>query len=111
MTLRRLSVLQWFGLVGAALLWAGQQVVGFGIGQADCSAAGRHWGIAYDTWELALLVCAGSLVVLAEVAAVVVFKRTRGVGNEDHRSNCAIDTIKPASAAMRQICEQHRRLV
>jgi hypothetical protein len=83
MTLRRLAVLQWFGLVGAALAWAGQHVVGFGIGQAECSAGGRHWGIENDVWELALLACAGSLVVLAEVAAATVFMRTRGLGDED----------------------------
>jgi hypothetical protein len=83
MTLRRLSVLQWFGLVGAALTWAAQHVVGFGIGQAECSAGGRHWGISNDVWQLALLACAGSLVVLAEVAAAVVFMRTRGVGDDD----------------------------
>jgi hypothetical protein len=83
MTLKRLSALQWFGLLGAALAWAGQHVVGFGIGQAECSAGGRHWGIANDVWELALLACAGSLVVLAEVAAAIVFMRTRGVGDDD----------------------------
>lgn len=83
MTLRRLSILQWSGLVGAALVWAAQHVVGFGIGQAECSAGGRRWGISNDTWEIAVLACAGTLVVLAEVAAAVVFRRTRGVVADD----------------------------
>lgn len=30
-----------------------------------------------------MLACAGTLVVLAEVAAAVVFRRTRGVGDDD----------------------------
>jgi hypothetical protein len=82
MTLRRLSVLQWFGLVAAGLAWAAQQVVGFGIGQAECSAGGRHWGISNNVWQLALLGCAAAFVVLAEAAAAVVFVRTRGVDDE-----------------------------
>ena len=83
MTLKRLSMLQWFELLGAGLAWAAQQVVGFGIGQAECSAGGRGFGISNDAWQLALLGCAGTLVVLAEVAAAIVFVRTRGVGHED----------------------------
>jgi hypothetical protein len=77
MTLRRLSVLQWFGLLGAALAWAGQQVVGFGIGLAECSAGGRHWGISNDVWQLVLLGCAATFVAVAESAAAIVFVRTR----------------------------------
>jgi hypothetical protein len=83
MTLRSLSVLQWLGLVGAGLAWAAQHVVGFGIGQAECSPGGRHWGISNNVWELALLGCAAALVVLAEMAAAAVFLRTRGVRHDD----------------------------
>lgn len=83
MSLRRLSVLQWLALVGAALVWAAQHVVGFGIGQARCGAANVHFGISYKTWEIALFACAAALLVLGEVAAAIVFARTREVDVED----------------------------
>jgi hypothetical protein len=76
-------MLQWFGLLAGGLTWAAQLVVGFGTTQAECSAGGMRWGIVNDTWQLALLVTAGLVVVGAEVAAAIVFVRTRGVGKDD----------------------------
>ena len=75
-TIRQLSVLQWVGVVLAPLAWTGQHVVGYGVGQARCEV-GANWGIAYDTWQLALLVVAGLFVVISEAAAVTVFLATR----------------------------------
>lgn len=83
MTLRRLSILQWFGVLGGGLVWAAQHVVGYGIGQARCSVAGAHWGIGYDVWQLTLLAVGGLVVLGAEAAAVLVFVRTREVGDDD----------------------------
>ena len=83
MTLRRLSILQWFGFAGAALAWTGQHVVGFGVTQAECSAGGLHWGIGNDAWQLTLLAVGGVVVLAAEAAAVVVFLRTRETGADD----------------------------
>jgi hypothetical protein len=83
MSVRVLSILQWFGLLGGALAWTAQHVVGYGIGQAKCAAGGMHWGIPYDTSQLAALVAAGLIVVLAEVCAAVVFLRTRGANDGD----------------------------
>ena len=75
-TLRQLGVLQWIGVVVAPLAWTGQHVVGYGVGQARCEV-GASWGIAYDTWQLAILVAAGLLVVVSQAAAVTVFLATR----------------------------------
>jgi hypothetical protein len=69
--------LQWFGLGGAALAWAGQLVVGFGVTVADCSAAGAGWGLDLRTWEAVLMGIAAGFVLLAEVAAITVFRETR----------------------------------
>ena len=77
MSTRRLSVLQWVGVVAAPLAWTGQHVVGYGVGQARCSVAGMRWGIGFDTWQLAILAAAGLLVLAAEAAAVAVFLATR----------------------------------
>jgi hypothetical protein len=76
-TLRQLSVAQWVGVVVAPLAWAAQHVVGYGVGEARCEIGGLHWGIAYDTWQLAILAGAGLLVVISEAAAVTVFLATR----------------------------------
>ncbi|HEU5244605.1 MAG TPA: hypothetical protein VFU33_09400, partial [Gaiellaceae bacterium] len=70
------AFVQWIGVVVAPLAWTGQHVVGYGVGQARCEV-GANWGIAYNTWQLAILVAAGLLVVVSEAAAVTVFLATR----------------------------------
>ena len=77
MSLRRLGIVQWIGVVVAPLAWTAQHVVGYGVGQARCSVAGMRWGIGFDTWQLAILGAAGLLVVISEAAAVTVFVATR----------------------------------
>ena len=70
-------MLQWIGVVVAPLAWTGQHVVGYGVGEARCSVAGMSWGIGYDVWQLAIMVCAGLLILVSEAAAVTVFRATR----------------------------------
>jgi hypothetical protein len=77
MSLRRLGIVQWIGVVVAPLVWTAQHVVGYGVGQARCSVAGMRWGIGFDTWQLAILAAAGLLMVISEAAAVTVFVATR----------------------------------
>ena len=75
---RGLEVLQWFGMLGAALAWTSQHVLGFGITQAVCGAGGRGWDVRNDTWQIAVAACAGGIILAAEAAAIAVFRRTRG---------------------------------
>jgi hypothetical protein len=77
MSLRRLEILQWFGLLAGALVWTGQHVVGFGVTQAECGSGGAHWGIENDVWQGSLLVAAALCVLLAEAAALAVVFATR----------------------------------
>ena len=77
MSTRKLSVLQWIGVVVAPLAWTLQHVVGYGVGEARCSVAGENWGIGYDVWQLAIMACAGLLILISEAAAVTVFLGTR----------------------------------
>jgi hypothetical protein len=77
MRLRRLSIVQWTGVVVAPVVWACQHVVGYGIAQARCSIGGEHWGISNTVWELALLGSAALLVAVSEAAAIAVFRATR----------------------------------
>jgi len=83
MTLRRLSVVQWLGLLLGAGVWAAQHVTGFGITQAACGAGGRGWAISYDEWQVALTAAAAALVVGAQAASVGVLLGTRGATYED----------------------------
>jgi hypothetical protein len=77
MSLRKLEILQWFGLLGGALVWTAQHVVGYGITEAECSAGGLHWGIQNDIWQGALMAAAAACVVAAELAAITVIFATR----------------------------------
>jgi hypothetical protein len=83
MNLRRLAALQWFGLAGAALVWTGQHVVGYGVTEADCSVNGTRWGVDNDVWQLSLLGVGAAFVIAAEIAAALVFVRTRGTDADD----------------------------
>jgi hypothetical protein len=82
MTLRRLSILQWLGLLLGAGVWFAQHVVGFGITQAECGAGGRGWGISHDTWQAVLMAIAAALVLSAEAAALGVVFGTRDASYE-----------------------------
>lgn len=80
--MRRLELLQWFGLLAAPLAWAVQLVAGFGVADASCARAGSHWGIAVETWEIALTAAAATIAVCAEVSAAVLYRELRGVDDD-----------------------------
>jgi hypothetical protein len=77
------EILQWVGLLGAALVWSAQLVVGFGTTVADCAVGSRRFGLDLHTWEIALMAAAGVLVVIAEVAAISVLLETRHLDYSD----------------------------
>jgi hypothetical protein len=74
---RRLEPLQWFALFGGAIAWTAQLVLGYGIGQAACSPAGRGWGIGGGVWQAALLAAAAAVTLLALLASAFVIRQTR----------------------------------
>jgi hypothetical protein len=76
MTRLRPELLQWYGLFGAGLAWAGQLIVGFGVAVADCATASSRWGLDVVLWEIVLMVIGGTLAVLAEGAAIRVLLAT-----------------------------------
>jgi len=86
MSVRRLGVAQWIGVLVAPLVWAAQHVLGYGIVTAQCGD-GRvtRTGVSSTVWELALLGLAALLVVAAEAAAVAVFVATKGEDAEESR--------------------------
>jgi hypothetical protein len=68
----RLEVLQWYALLGGAIAWAAQHVVGYFASTAGCGATG---GSATATQIVAASV-AGLMILAAEGAALVVFRAT-----------------------------------
>jgi len=78
MTLRRLGMLQWVGLLAGAITWTFAHLMGVGITQAECNAAGAGWNLSNPWWQGTLMAVAATLVAVAEVCSVLVFLRTRG---------------------------------
>lgn len=70
----RAELLQWYGLFGAAIIWAVQLVVGFGVAIADCNVESQRVDLV--VWQIVLFVIAVLFAVAAEVAAVRVVLST-----------------------------------
>src|ERR671931_251488 len=68
--------LQWFGLLGAALTWTLQLVIGFGVTIARCGAANAVLGVDLKAWEVTLLVAGIVFALLAEGAALTLLWQT-----------------------------------
>jgi hypothetical protein len=83
MTVRRLSVLQWFGILAGGAIWWATFLAGTATSQAACNPASRQWGIPHATIEIVLTVVAAAIVCAAQAAAVAVFRATRAADDED----------------------------
>jgi hypothetical protein len=74
-----LEALMWVGLLGAPAAWTVQHVTGYGLTEAACGVAGSRWSTPVDAWTIVVTAIAASLALLAGVAAVLAFMRTRKV--------------------------------
>jgi hypothetical protein len=81
MTLRRLEVLQWLGLILGGVVWFAAHVTGWGITEAACDSA--NFGLDHDLWQAIALGIAIALVLGAGAAALAVLFATRDVSYED----------------------------
>jgi hypothetical protein len=79
MRARWTEAFQWYGLFGAAFVWAAQLLVGFGVAQANCNRGSAGWGIDLVTWQSVLMSVGLLLAAAAEAAAISVVLATRGV--------------------------------
>jgi hypothetical protein len=79
----RAEFLQWFGLLGAAVTWTVQLVVGFGVTVARCGSANAVLGVDVKAWEIALMAAGIVLVLLAEGAALTLLWQTRDIEHDD----------------------------
>lgn len=77
MRVRHAELFQWYGLFGAAFVWATQLLVGFGVAQANCTRGSVGWGIDLVTWQSVLMGVGLALAAAAEAAAITVVRSTR----------------------------------
>jgi hypothetical protein len=76
--------LQWFGLLGAGLVWAAQLVIGVGVTVAACSETGHgSRPINVNAWQIALMAAGVTLALLSEAAALSIFLETRTLEHSD----------------------------
>ena len=80
---RRIELAQWFGLFGAAAAWTLQHAGLFAVAVAGCSIGSARWGIDAEAWKLGLTVAAAVVGGSAEVAAVLMWLRTRGAPEDE----------------------------
>lgn len=80
MNVERLAVLQWVGLLVGASVWTAAHLVGIGVTGAECNAAGRTmWHLSNPAWQAPIMGVAALFIVVAEVCAILAFRRTRGL--------------------------------
>lgn len=72
----------WLGLFGAPVAWATSHVVGWGVSEADCLPVQHVWGIAFRTWEGALLVLAVLLSVTGMISSALTYREVKEVDKD-----------------------------
>jgi hypothetical protein len=80
---RKVGALTWIGLLAAPCAWTVQHVLAYGVSEAGCGAAGRRWGVPMETWQTALTVAAGLLVLTGLTASILAFRQVRSAGEDD----------------------------
>ena len=83
MSIRRLSQLQWYGLLVGGLVWFAEFLAGTGASQARCNPASGRWGLPHDAIELGLMIFGGLVVTSALAASAIVFRETYDVEEQD----------------------------
>jgi hypothetical protein len=83
MSLRRLSVLQWIGILAGGTAWWISYLAGVGAATAACNPGTARWDIPHDLVEGVITGVALLLIAGAEIAALLVFRATRNVEEED----------------------------
>jgi hypothetical protein len=82
-SIRRLSVLQWFGALAAAVVTGGTFLAGAGVTQAECNPGLDRFSIPHTAAQIALTVVGAVVTLLAEWAAFVVYRATQNVEEQD----------------------------
>lgn len=82
MSLRRLSQLQWVGLLAGGTVWWTEYLAGIAESQVRCNSASGKWGLPHDAIQIGFGAFAGTIVLVALAASAIVFRETRD--HEEH---------------------------
>lgn len=80
--MKRLELLQWFGLLAAPFAWTAQFLAGLAIAGAYCAPAGSRWGVSIEAWQIALAAAAGTVAVCAALSALTLYREVRDVEDD-----------------------------
>ena len=78
MSRTRLEVLQWYALLGGALAWTTEHVLGYFVSDGGCSRQVAHAGL----WGALLVGVAAAAVAAAEAAAITVYRSTSSAAHD-----------------------------
>jgi DNA-binding transcriptional LysR family regulator len=82
-SIRQLSVLQWFGALAAAGVTGATFLAGAGLTQAECNPGLKRFDIPHTATQIALTAAGVGVTLLAEWAAFLVYRATRTVEEQD----------------------------
>jgi hypothetical protein len=74
MTLRRLAVFQWVGLLLGGVAWFAYHLAGYSLTEASCDSV--RWNIHHDLWQTVGMVVAAAFVLAAQAASIAVIRGT-----------------------------------
>jgi hypothetical protein len=75
MTLRRLEILQWLGLLLGGIVWFAYHLAGYSLTEASCDSV--RWNIHHDLWQVVGMVVAAAFVLAAQAASIAIIRGTR----------------------------------
>jgi predicted membrane protein len=81
-TARRLEVLQWYALLGGALAWTVEHVLGYFVSAGACTAQVRSWSVDGHLWITLISAAAFVAIAAAQAAAYIVYRRTAGTEHD-----------------------------
>jgi len=84
-TLRAKNRAVWFAVTGGALASATQFVLGIELGLARCEPPAKRFALPIDAWAIGLAAGAAAVVAAAGLAAIAVFRATRGASGRGER--------------------------
>ena len=79
----RLNALVWFGALGGPAAWAIQFLFAMQIGLARCESPDARFQFPVHAWSVGLAAAGVLAGILAELAALTVFRATRDVPEDD----------------------------
>ena len=79
------QALAWAGALGPPFAWAGQHIVGYALGLADCpdNTAGPGWKVSVDGLTIAVGGVAAAATALCGIAAVLAWRASRDADDSD----------------------------